>query len=211
VSVPKRTYRCNDSSRISDQCGEDEAPFAHDPFRFAAFNFAILIARTFFMIRRRVALSAALRVVLAIAEVNSAVQFANTNLYFRSVVERQNFTRVALRKKYGVCGLDGFPQSRDFVDDSLQVVDNVPDGVQNLYDYHYSVDDCDGESYACRSFRNFCRAAELKLRGNRFEEVNDASARCERTLDELCDFCNCTLDVDDALSESEVFAEVFKL
>jgi len=36
---------------------------------FFRFSFAILIARTFFMIRRNVALSAALRVVLAIAEI----------------------------------------------------------------------------------------------------------------------------------------------
>lgn len=37
-------------------------------FFFAAFSFAILIARTFFIILRKVALSAADNVVLAIAE-----------------------------------------------------------------------------------------------------------------------------------------------
>jgi hypothetical protein len=55
--------------------------------RFAALSFAIFIARTFFMIRRNVALSAALNVVLAIAE-TLLMKIANANLYFRAVFKR---------------------------------------------------------------------------------------------------------------------------
>jgi hypothetical protein len=49
--------------------------------RLACFNFAILIARTFFIMRRKVALSAALSVVLMRSAVIQLVQIAKSYFY----------------------------------------------------------------------------------------------------------------------------------
>ncbi len=54
-------------------------------FLRADLSFAIFIARTFFIIRRSVALSAALKVTLAIAEINSAVKISNSYFHRRAV------------------------------------------------------------------------------------------------------------------------------
>lgn len=59
----------------------------HDPFLLACFCFASFIARTFFMILRNVALSAALSVVLAIGEILlRVVKIANANFDARTVL-----------------------------------------------------------------------------------------------------------------------------
>jgi hypothetical protein len=177
--------------------------------RRAAFNFASLIARTFFMIRRRVALSAALSVVLAIAEI-LLMEFAKSNFYFRAIIKSQDLSRIRLRQKNRVGSLDRFTDARYFVNDCLQIIYDIPDGVENLDNQNNGVYDGDGEPDARRRLRDLRCASELELGRERFEEVEDRTPRGKESLDEFFDLCDCSFNVDNSLPEPEVFSEVFE-
>jgi len=77
------------------------------------FNPHTLIARTFFMIRRRCARSCAdnvgfleLPFFFIMTQLSSAVKIANTNLHRGAVLQEYSFSLVALEEKNGRAGLD---------------------------------------------------------------------------------------------------------
>jgi hypothetical protein len=83
-------------------------------------SFAILIARTFFIILRSVALSAALSVILAIAEI-LLMKFSKSNLYFRAVRQRFDSPSIRLFEEKLLSSFDGEPDIAQRVDDRCHV------------------------------------------------------------------------------------------
>jgi hypothetical protein len=95
---------------------------------FDFFNFAILIARTFFMIRLNVALSFSLNATFAMSQLTSAVQISNPNFDRSSALKLQDLSGVPLLEKQKVA-LEKFPNVFYHVHNILSGVDQIANRV----------------------------------------------------------------------------------
>jgi hypothetical protein len=100
------------------------------------------------------------------------------------------------------------PKIGDHGHDVLGSVDQVSYSVQNLDNDYDRVHDCDRKSDSGCGLRDFGRAPGFEFDASTFDKGEDFFPGADESLEEFFGFVNGSLDLDDALSESDIFLKV---
>ena len=178
------------------------------------------------MMRRSVALSAALSVVRAIADNISAVQISNTNLYRPAVGELEALSLVRLFKENRLTALYVFADRFSSADDSGQVLDSRDDRFYRIDDYSdeskqllktfeqlwkflENRSEVAGTDILYRLLCLLCRVpADFELSAKLAAKVYDGLPSGHHLAPEVLDLCHSCRQAYDARAVSDVLAEI---
>ncbi len=137
------------------------------------------------------------------------MQAANSYFDRPAVFQLEDFPSVFLLQENRIGRFHRVPDSGYLIEDRLEVVDHIPNRVENFDDQNDCVDQRNGKPDAARSFDDFRGATQFDLRGKVLDYVEDGAPRIEQTLHEVFRLLYGSLNVDDPRLKPKVFAKIF--